>query len=232
MKTEKNKIENSLYIVPTPIGNLEDITLRALKVLSEVDIIASEDTRNSSQLLKQLNISYQKLVSYHEYNEKEKSEELIQIIKAGKSIALISDAGMPIISDPGYKLVSLAHKNNIKVNVLPGATAFAVALVGSGFPSHKFIFVGFPPHKKGRLTFITSLKEQKHTIILYESSHRLIKLLEEIENIFGKEIEVCIARELTKLFEEYSIGRIEDIKQEYIKRETIKGEIVVLINNN
>ncbi len=232
MQIEKNLIENALYLVPTPIGNLEDITLRAIKVLGNVDIIAAEDTRNSSILLKNLGIQYIKLISYHEHNENFKTNEIIEFIKKGKSVALISDAGMPSISDPGFKLVNVARQEGIKVYVLPGAVAFTVALAGSGFPVHKTTFWGFPPHKKGRETFIKNLKENNATLIIYESSHRIIKLLKEIIAIFGVETEICIARELTKKFEEYNIGNVVEIYDDYLKRESVKGEFVVLINNN
>ncbi|HRP02486.1 MAG TPA: 16S rRNA (cytidine(1402)-2'-O)-methyltransferase [Candidatus Kapabacteria bacterium] len=232
MEIEKNKIENCLYIVPTPIGNLEDITLRAIKILSQVDIIAAEDTRNAAQLLKSLDIPYKKLISYYDQIEAQRSVQIISYLQEGKSVALISDAGMPLISDPGFKLVKLAHEKDIKVVVLPGAIAFTLALVGSAFPVHRISFVGFPPHKKGRETFIKELKELKHTIILYESSHRLLKLLKEICDHFGEGIEVCVARELTKLYEEYTIDSVDNVYRKFIALQAIKGEFVVLINNN
>jgi 16S rRNA (cytidine1402-2'-O)-methyltransferase len=227
---EKNIIENALYLVPTPIGNLEDITLRAIKILSNVDIIACEDTRNSGNLLKQLKINYKKLVSYHNYNENEKSTAIVNYILEGKSVALISDAGTPGISDPGYRLVNAAIKNNIKVVPLPGASALLPAITASGFPIHKFTFAGFPPHKKGRKTFINSLKSFDSTIILYESPNRLLKLIDEIIEVFGTEIEVCIAREITKKFEEFIRGNILEIKKDIEDRQNMKGEIVVVFN--
>jgi 16S rRNA (cytidine1402-2'-O)-methyltransferase len=227
---EKNIIENALYLVPTPIGNLEDITLRAIKVLSNVDFIACEDTRNAGNLLKQLNINYKKLVSYHNYNENEKTVTIVNTILEGKSVALISDAGTPGISDPGYRLVNEAIKNKIKIIPLPGASALLPALTGSGFPIHKFTFAGFPPHKKGRKTFISAFKSYDSTIILYESPNRLHKLIDEIIEVFGTEIEVCIAREISKKFEEFIRGNVLEIKQNIDARQIVKGEIVVVFN--
>lgn len=232
MEVERNKIENCLYIVPTPIGNLDDITLRAMKVLNEVDVIACEDTRNSALLLKNLGIKYNKLISYYDQIEAQRSEQIINMIENGQSVALISDAGMPLISDPGFKLVKLAREKDIKVVVLPGAVAFTVALAGSSFPVHRVTFAGFPPHKKGRETFIKEMKEIKHTIIIYESSHRLMKLLKEICNFLGDETEICVARELSKIYEEYVIDKAINVLQKFEKLPAIKGEFVVLINNN
>ena len=216
--------------MPTPIGNLEDITLRAIKVLSNVDIIACEDTRNAGNLLKQLNINYKKLVSYHNFNEIEKSTSIINSILDGKSVALVSDAGTPGISDPGYRLVNEAILNNIKIVPLPGASALLPALTASGFPIHRFTYAGFPPHKKGRKTFINSLKSYDSTIILYESPNRLQKLINEIIEVFGTEIEVCIAREISKKFEEFIRGSILEIKKIIDDKQSIKGEIVVVLN--
>lgn len=232
MENERNKIENCLYVVPTPIGNLDDITLRAMKVLNEVDVIACEDTRNSAQLLKNLGIKYNKLISYYDQIEAQRSEQIINMIENGQSVALISDAGMPLISDPGFKLVKLAREKDIKVVVLPGAVAFTVALAGSSFPVHRVTFVGFPPHKKGRETFIKEMKEIKHTIIMYESSHRIMKLLKEICKFLGEETEICVARELSKIYEEYVIDKAISVLQKFGKLPAIKGEFVVLINNN
>jgi len=232
LEVERNKIENCLYIVPTPIGNLDDITVRALKVLSEVDVIAAEDTRNSAQLLKNLGVKYNKLISYYDQIEAQRSEQLIGLIENGQSVALISDAGMPLISDPGFKLVKLARERDVKVVVLPGAVAFTVALAGSSFPVHRVTFVGFPPHKKGRETFIKDMKEIKHTIVLYESSHRFLKLIKEICTFIGEETEICVARELTKIYEEYVIDSAVNVLNKFSSLPSIKGEFVVLINNN
>ena len=232
MQKSKNQIESALYLVTTPIGNLEDFTPRAIKVLSEVDIIACEDTRNSGNLLKLMNINYKKLVSYHDYNENEQSLYLIEQIKNGLSVALISDAGMPSISDPGFRLVQIAVNEGIRVIPIPGASAFSLALIGSGFPVHKFAFFGFPPHKKGRKTFIEETSLFNGTIILYEAQTRVEKLLNQIKERFGDEIEICIARELTKLHEEFLRGTPDELNKEIQKRGGLKGEIVVLINNN
>lgn len=223
-------LKPALYLVPTPIGNLEDITLRALNILKEVDVIACEDTRNSGQLLKLLEIKPKRLVNYHNFNESEKSDELINLIKNGKSIALISDAGSPLISDPGFKIVNLCIDNEITIVPLPGATAFVPALSASGMPVNNFTFLGFPPAKKGRQTFLKSLEKIRHTVILYESPHKIIKLIEELIEIYGKNIQICIAREISKIYEEFSRGRIEDVLNTYRKKSSIKGEIVVIID--
>ena len=226
------ELENALYIVPTPIGNIEDITVRALKVLRSVDIIACEDTRHSGILLKLLEIPYKKLISYHEHNEQKRSEELVELIQKGNSIALISDAGTPCISDPGYRLVNFAREKEINVIALPGASASITALSGSGFPTDKFHFLGFPPQKKGRKTFIENLEKYSGTIILYESPYRVIKLLDELLQFFGEELEVSVAREISKIYEEYKIGKIADVKVFFEKKPSIKGEFVFLLNMN
>ena len=223
-------LKPGLYLVPTPIGNLEDITLRALNVLKEADIIACEDTRNSGQLLKLLEIKPKKLISYHNYNEAEKSDELINLIKNGKSVALISDAGSPLISDPGFKIVNLCIQNEITIVPLPGATAFVPALSASGMPVNSFTFLGFPPAKKGRQTFLKFLENIRHTVVLYESPHKIIKLLEELIEIYGKNIQICIAREISKIYEEFTRGEIESVLNTYQKKSSIKGEIVVIID--
>jgi 16S rRNA (cytidine1402-2'-O)-methyltransferase len=223
-----NKIENALYLVPTPIGNLEDITLRAMNILRNVDIIACEDTRKSGILLKSLEINHAtKLQSYHNFNEDNKSNFLINELKSGKSLALISDAGTPCISDPGYRIVTKAIENNIKIISLPGATAFVPALIASGFSVHNFTFFGFPPQKKGRNSFLKNALEQKNTIILYESSHRILKLISEIAEIDNSR-NICICREISKIFEEYIRFSISDFLQNQVNI-TEKGEFVVVI---
>lgn len=230
---EKNshpKIEPGLYIVPTPIGNLEDLTLRAIKVLSSVDIIACEDTRHSGSLLKSHNIFVNKLESYHEHNEESKSEILINELLNLKSVALISDAGMPGISDPGYKLVKKAIANDIKIISLPGPTAFVPALIASGFRNDRFLFAGFPPHKKGRKTFFEKLSDFDATIILYESPFRILKLLEDIENFVEGNREICLAREISKVFEEYLRGCAKDLLKHFSGGKQPKGEYVVIID--
>ncbi len=229
-KIKSEQLEPALYLVPTPIGNLDDITLRALKILSNVDIIACEDTRNTSMLLRQYSISNYKLESYFEHNEKQKAQYLIDKIKQGSSIALVSDAGSPVISDPGFILVREAIKNNIKIIPLPGASAFIPALSASGLPANKFTFLGFPPQKKGRKTFISNLINYNETIILYESPHRVIRLLNELMEVYGKDKNISISRELTKLYEEIITDTIENCIKFYEKKEKIKGEFVIIVD--
>lgn len=223
-------LEPALYLVPTPIGNLEDITLRAIKTLSSADIIACEDTRTSQNLLKKLDISFNKLISYHEYNEKERAAGLVQNIISGKSVALISDAGTPGISDPGYRIINEAITNNIKIIPLPGANALLPALLGSGFPTNEFLFLGFPPQKKGRQTFLKGACEYSQTLIMYESTHRIGKLITEITEYFGEDTQICIARELTKIYEEFIRGTAKEVLEIYNTRKELKGEMVVVIN--
>jgi 16S rRNA (cytidine1402-2'-O)-methyltransferase len=225
------KIEPALYIVPTPVGNLQDMTLRAVNTLRAVDIIACEDTRHSGMLLQNLKIPGKKLISYHEHNEAKKAEDLVSMIKQGNSIALVSDAGTPLVSDPGYRLVNAAVKHNVKIVPLPGATAFVPALAASGFPTDKFCFLGFPPQKKGRKTFLDGLeKYSEMSIILYESPHRIVKLLGELNERYTGRLEVCVAREISKIYEEIISGKVEEIFAEFEKRQTVKGEIVVVLN--
>lgn len=228
----KNQYKSGeLYIVPTPVGNLDDITIRAVKVLKSVDIIACEDTRHSGILLKKLEILPRKLESLHEHNEQSKSEYLLKFLSEGKNIALISDAGTPAISDPGYRLIKKCISSGVKIIPLPGATAFVPALCGSGFNTESFYFAGFPPHKKGRQTFFEKLKSFECTIILYESPYRILTLLSDIEKHFPSERKVCIAREISKLYEEFSIGTVLELKAKFAKPASIKGEFVVLIDS-
>lgn len=216
-----------LYIVPTPIGNLEDITLRALTVLKSVDLILAEDTRTSSKLLHHFSIS-KPLKAYHAHNEHGTVEYLTEQIEEGKSIALISDAGTPAISDPGFLLVRACIKKNIPVECLPGATAFVPALVNSGLPSDSFCFEGFLPQKKGRQTRIKNLADETRTMIFYESPYRLIKALEEFIIVFGAERQVSVSRELTKMFEENVRGTLQEVLTHF-KAKTVKGEIVIVL---
>ena len=218
---------SKLYIVPTPIGNLDDMTFRAVKVLKEVDLILAEDTRTSGKLLKHFGIDTKKS-SYHKFNEHKITESLVDRIKSGETMALISDAGTPAISDPGFLLVRECIKNDVEVETLPGATAFVPALVNSGFPSDKFFFEGFLPHKKGRQTRLKFLSELPYTVILYESSHRLVKSLQQIKEFFGDTRKVSVSRELTKIHEENIRGTVEEVL-EYYKNKTVKGEIVIVI---
>ena len=216
-----------LYIVPTPIGNLEDITLRAIKVLKSVDLILAEDTRTSGKLLKHFEIGTQ-MHSHHMHNEHKTVHGIIQKLKTGTTIALISDAGTPAISDPGFLLTRACVENNIPVDCLPGATAFVPALVNSGLPNDKFVFEGFLPVKKGRQTRLLLLAEEPRTIILYESPHKLLKTLSQICEYFGEDRQVSLSRELTKLFEETQRGTAKSILDHYTNHPP-KGEIVIVI---
>jgi 16S rRNA (cytidine1402-2'-O)-methyltransferase len=216
-----------LYIVPTPIGNLEDITLRAINVLKSVDLILAEDTRTSGKLLKHFDIDTQ-MHSHHMHNEHKTVKGIVQKLKAGSTIALISDAGTPAISDPGFLLTRACVENDIPVDCLPGATAFVPALVNSGLPNDKFVFEGFLPVKKGRQTRLLLLAEEPRTIILYESPHKLIKTLSNICEYFGEERQVSVSRELTKLFEETQRGTAKSILDYYTNRPP-KGEIVIVV---
>ena len=217
-----------LYIVPTPIGNLEDITLRAIKVLKSVDLILAEDTRTSGKLLKHYEIATQ-MQSHHMHNEHKTVQGIIQKLKSGLNIALISDAGAPAISDPGFLLTRTCVENEINVECLPGATAFVPALVNSGLPNDKFVFEGFLPVKKGRQTRLLILAEEPRTIILYESPHKLIKTLSNICEYFGEERQISVSRELSKLFEETKRGTVKDVLEHYTDHPP-KGEIVVVVS--
>lgn len=218
---------SKLYIVPTPIGNLEDITLRALKVLKEVDVILAEDTRNSGKLLKHFGISTP-MQSHHMHNEHKTVEFIIKQIQSGQTMALISDAGTPAVSDPGFLLTRACIENHIEVECLPGATAFVPALVNSGLPSDKFIFEGFLPDKKGRQTRFFTLAEESRTMIFYVSPHKLLKTLQEFIQYFGADRAVSVARELTKIHEEIYRGTAQEALT-YFSQKPIKGEIVVVV---
>ncbi len=216
-----------LYICGTPIGNLDDITLRALKILKEVDIIAAEDTRRSKKLLNYYEINTD-LISYHEHNEEMRSKELVNRLKQGERIALVSDAGMPCISDPGYRFVKLAREEGIKVIPIPGPTALISALVSSGFASDRFAFEGFLPRKKSsRRDYLKGLKDEERTMIFYEAPHRLVKTLKDIIEILGDR-EIMICRELTKKFEEKISGKISELLKE-LEVGKIKGEITFVL---
>ncbi len=218
---------NSLYIVPTPIGNLEDITLRALRVLKEVNLILAEDTRNSGILLKHFQISTP-MQRYHAFNEHKVLDGLIRRLQSGEKMALITDAGTPAISDPGYLMVRACLQNNIKIECLPGATAFVPALVKSGLPADRFSFEGFLPQKKGRKTKLMELSIEERTIILYESPHRLLKALVQFVEVMGPDRMASVSRELTKIYEETINGTLQEIIN-YYSEKTIKGEIVIVI---
>jgi len=216
-----------LYIVPTPIGNLEDITLRAIRILKEVDIILAEDTRKTKILLNHLQIS-KTVYSHHKFNEHKSTEALIRDLQGTQTFALVSDAGTPAISDPGFFLVRECVKNDIEIECLPGATAFVPALVTSGLPCDKFVFEGFLPQKKGRQKRLTELSTEERTIVFYESPHRIIKTLTQIKEFFNDDREVCVSRELTKIHEENIRGTISEVI-EYYSNKTIKGEIVLIV---
>ena len=221
---------SKLFIVPTPIGNLGDITFRAIETLKSVDIILAEDTRTSLKLLKHYKIN-SKIESYHMHNEHKKADSIINKISEGNTIALISDAGTPSISDPGFLLVRECIKNNIEIECLPGATALITALVISGLPSDKFLFEGFLPAKKGRTKRLKELSNEKKTIIFYESPHRILKTLKDFSDYFSPEKQVSVSREITKIYEETFRGTIEE-SIEHFEKNKPKGEFVIVLSTN
>ena len=216
-----------LYIVPTPVGNMEDMTYRAVRILKEVDLVLAEDTRTSGILLKHYDIRNQ-LMSHHKFNEHGTSAGIVNRLLAGENIALISDAGTPGISDPGFFLVREAVKAGIEVQCLPGATAFVPALVSSGLPCDRFAFEGFLPQKKGRQTKLMSLKEESRTIIFYESPYRLVKTLQQFAEVYGPERQVSVCREISKVHEESVRGTLEEVIAHFKEKEP-KGEIVIIL---
>jgi 16S rRNA (cytidine1402-2'-O)-methyltransferase len=218
---------SKLYIVPTPIGNLEDMTIRAIRILKEVDLILAEDTRTSSKLLNHYDIS-NKLYPYHQFNEHRVVTTLVERMLAGETMALITDAGTPGISDPGYLLIRECVKNEINIDCLPGATAFIPALVNSGLPTDKFFFEGFLPHKKGRESRLKYLSEIPYTIVFYESPHRLNKALVQFIEHFGPERKASVSREISKLHEETIRGTLQELARHF-QDKTVKGEIVVIV---
>lgn len=217
-----------LSIVPTPIGNLNDITYRAIKVLKDSDIILCEDTRISKRLLDKYSID-KPLYSYHIHNEHKVVEKYIQYIISGKKVSLISDAGTPGISDPGYLIIRESVKKNIEIDCLPGPTAFVPALINSGISSDKFVFEGFLPKKKGRMSRIEFLKEEKRSIIIYESPHRIKRLIEELKAVFGGQRLVSISRELSKIHQENIRGTLDEVDKN-LESKNIKGEVILIIN--
>jgi 16S rRNA (cytidine1402-2'-O)-methyltransferase len=218
---------SKLYIVPTPIGNLEDMTFRAIRILKEVDLILAEDTRTSGKLLKHFEIGTH-MYSHHMHNEHKTIENLISRLKAGENIALISDAGTPAISDPGFLLTRACVENGVEVECLPGATAFVPALVNSGLPNDKFVFEGFLPDKKGKQTRYLALSEETRTMILYVSPHKLVKTLSEFITYFGEDRSICVCRELSKLHEENVRGTVREVLTHFEKIAP-RGEIVVVV---
>ena len=221
---------SKLFIVPTPIGNLGDITFRAVETLKTVDLILAEDTRTSSKLLKHHKVD-SKLESYHMHNEHQRLKAIISKIIGGKTIALISDAGTPSISDPGFLLIRECIKHNIQVECLPGATALITALVLSGIPSDKFLFEGFLPTKKGRTKRLKELVDEKKTIVFYESPYRILKTLKDFSDYFGTENNISISRELTKIYEETFRGTVKESIKHFEKNKP-KGEFVLVLSNN
>lgn len=220
-------MSGKLYLIPTPIGNLGDITYRAVQILSDVDVILAEDTRTSKKLLDHYAIS-KPMISHHSHNEHATSEKIIQEIVAGKSYGLISDAGTPGISDPGFLLLRACVENNVPVEVLPGATAFVPALILSALPNHEFVFVGFLPVKKGRQTQLKRLADEERTMIFYESPHKILKTLKDLKEVLGENRKASLSRELTKKFEETlraSISELIDIAE----KRNLKGEMVLVV---
>ena len=216
-----------LYLVPTPVGNLKDITLRALEVLQQVDVILAEDTRTTAKLLNHYQIQ-KPLTPYHQHNEHKILQHLIDQLTTGKVMAVVTDAGTPGISDPAFLLVRECIKNNVKVESLPGATAFVPALINSGLTTNRFCFEGFLPLKKGRYTALTQLSTEDRTMIFYESPMRLVKTLEDFIQYFGAERRCCVSRELTKMFEENARGTLQEV-HDYFGQKTVKGEIVIVV---
>ena len=219
-----------LILVPTPIGNLEDITLRAIRILGSAQVIFAEDTRVTKRLLSHLNIS-NTVVSFHSQNEHRLLDRVIEKIQEVETAVLVSDAGTPGISDPGFLLVRACIEAGISVECLPGPSAFVPALVASGLPCDKFVFEGFLPHKKGRQTRLTILSKESRTIVLYESPHRLIKCLGQIVEYFGADRKICVCREITKFYEEFARGTAQEVLLHFQQKE-IKGEIVIIIGGN
>ncbi len=219
----------ALYLVATPIGNLQDITLRALRVLKEVDVIACEDTRQTQKLLNHYGITTH-TISYHEHNEMTRAPELVKELQEGASVALVTDAGMPGISDPGFRLISLAIRHHLPVVPIPGASAFLAALVASGLPTDSFRFSGFLPAKRGeRRATLEAIKSSPRTQVFYEAPHRVVEALSDVVEVLGKDRHVVIAREVTKVHEEFLRGRAEEVLETLKAREAVKGEITLLI---
>ncbi|MFN8308563.1 MAG: 16S rRNA (cytidine(1402)-2'-O)-methyltransferase [Chitinophagales bacterium] len=216
-----------LYIVPTPVGNLEDITLRALRILKEATFILAEDTRQTKKLLDHFGIQ-RPLQAYHKFNERASCERIVQQLRSGATIAMVSDGGTPCISDPGYILVAACVESGIKVQCLPGATAFVPALVNSGFDTAEFVFLGFPPHKKGRETFFKNVAQEHKVVIFYESPFRVVKALEQLQAYIGGERQISVSREISKMFEETKNGSCAELLSHFQAHEP-RGEFVFVI---
>lgn len=217
----------TLYIVPTPVGNMEDMTLRAIRILKEADVVLAEDTRTSSHLLKHFGID-RRLFSHHKYNEHATTAHVVEQLRAGQNVALISDAGTPGVSDPGFLLAREAARAGIEVQTLPGATACIPALVSSGLPCDRFCFEGFLPQKKGRQTLLTELADEPRTMVFYESPHRLIKTLQQLATFMGADRQVSVAREISKLHEEHVRGTLSEVAAHF-ENTPPKGEIVIVL---
>ena len=228
MDENENGYKGILYVVPTPIGNLEDITFRAINVLKKCDFILAEDTRTSGFLLKHFEIET-KMFSHHKFNEHKSSQQIIERIETGANVALISDAGTPAISDPGFLLVRSCIVSGIKVDCLPGATAFVPALVMSGLPNERFCFEGFLPHKKGRQTRLRELQHEHRTMVFYESPYRVVKTLNQFSEMFGQSRYVSVSREITKLYQETIRGTITELINHFAKNEP-RGEFVIVVS--
>lgn len=221
---------SKLYLVPTPIGNLEDMTLRAIRILKEVDIILAEDTRKTGNLLRHFEIE-KPMFAHHKFNEHKALPSLIERIKGGETIALVSDAGTPAISDPGFLIARACIENDIEIETLPGPTAFIPALVNSGLPNDRFSFEGFLPQKKGRQKRIQELGSEQKTMVFYESPYRLVKTLTQLAEVLGEERNASVSRELTKIHEENVRGTLKELI-EYYSKSTVKGEIVLIVEGN
>jgi 16S rRNA (cytidine1402-2'-O)-methyltransferase len=228
LTVSRTQVSGTLYIVATPIGNLEDISARAVRILGEVDLIACEDTRQTRKLLDRYGIA-KPLVSYHEHNEQARSADLLSELEAGKNIALVSDAGTPLIADPGYRLVELARRNGISVSPIPGPSALLAALSASGLPTNSFVFNGFlPPKRAQRRKLLEDFRSSEATLVFYEAPHRILGALEDIEEVLGPR-PVVLARELTKIHEEFLHGTAAEIQQVLQQRPSVKGEITLMI---
>jgi len=221
-------MDGKLYVVPTPIGNLKDMTFRTIEVLKDVDLILAEDTRTSGKLLKHFEVTTTQR-SYHQFNEHKIVDRLVEDMQNGSRYALITDAGTPAISDPGYLIVHKAIEKQIPVETLPGATAFVPALVNSGLPAERFVFEGFLPVKKGRKTRLESLQDEKRTMIFYESPHKLLKTLKDFESYFGDQRQVSVSREISKIYEETIRGSLKEVRQKFEEKPAIKGEFVIVL---
>ena len=217
-----------LYVVPTPVGNLEDITLRALRVLREVDVIACEDTRKTRVLLSHFDIDTP-MISYHDHNERTRAPQLVERMKSGETVAIVSDAGTPGVSDPGFYLVRECVRAELRIEALPGPTAFVPAIVASGLPCDRFVFEGFLPQKKGRHTRVNELATDPRTVIIYESPHRVVRTLKQLAEAFGSDRPAAVAREVSKKFEEIRRGTLESLQLHYERQERVRGELVIVV---